>query len=95
MRAASVSSRAAAVSGAPWTTMRSEISGKLARKETRASDGSTAPATISSSADSVSPKVWKMRDRYTSPPRSVRSHGSTVSSIMTFISRGTPGRTTR
>src|SRR5439155_1487442 len=69
--------------------------GQLARKETRASDGSTAPATISSSADSVSPKVWKMRDRYTSPPRSVRSHGSTVSSIMTFISRGTPGRTTR
>jgi len=63
--------------------------------ESRASAGSTAPATSSSSPDSLMPKVWKVHTSGGSSPASWRSQGRTVSSIIGFISRGTPGRTTR
>src|SRR5688572_9544787 len=92
---ATTSRRARASSGGPCTTTRSDTSGKLARNDTLPSSGPTTPATSSSRPDSVMPKVWNVCARYTSPPRWERIHGRTVSSNIGFISRGTPGSTTR
>jgi len=49
--------------GKPCAVTRTLICGNAARNESRPSSGATAPFIISSSPDSLAPKVWKLRLR--------------------------------